>query len=142
MSVFLSAFCEAELFRRCLCEMSRIEARSVNDDKLELLRKKLSQTGNLEGLWSVVGRLFQRAPAVLEEMEEQLGEGSKRKQKEMLMELVLEKVREVVEGREAELEGVPLKLSAYNSYVDLLVVARGASRLWSVYLLRDYPATR
>ena len=55
---------------------------------------------------------------------------------------VLKKVRRFVEGREREVEGVPVKLVAYISYVDLLVVARGTSRQWSVYLLRDFPAPR
>ena len=123
--------------------MSRISKKAADNEKLELLRKKLGVCGSTEMLRLVANRLFQRAPVLIQEIEEELVDVAKSKQKAALQEAILEKIQELVEPRNKDdtIElSMPTKLSAYISYVELLVVAvRSQSRQWCVYLLRDSP---
>jgi hypothetical protein len=125
--------------------MSRIAAEALNNEKYELLRKKLGNTGNVDGLKKVASSLFQRVPEIMGDLEEQLEEVAKRQQKAALLELVMDKIKELVEGdKDYTLElNMPVKLSAYISFADLLVtVVRSSNRQWVVHLLRDYPPAR
>ena len=134
--------------RGAASRMSRIAARASNSDQYEMLRKKLHSVGKLEAVRKVAERLFQRAPVILEEMEEELresGVASKHKQKLQMVELVLEKIQSLVEGHKDDTLAVnmPAKLCHYVSYIDLLVVSvKPEGRQWTVHLLRDYPEAR
>ena len=52
--------------------MSRISRKAADNKKLELLRKKLGVCGSSEMLRLVANRLFQRAPVLIQEIEEEL----------------------------------------------------------------------
>ena len=123
--------------------MSRIAKKAADNEKFEVLRKKLKVCGSTEMLWKVANRLFQRATFIIQEIEEELTDISKSKQKAALQEAILDKIQELVEPRNKDdtVEmNMPTKLSAYISYVELLVVTvRSQSKQWCVYLLRDNP---
>ena len=100
--------------------------------------------GSYNNLVVVVGRVFQRAPLVVREMEDQLEGLSLTKKKSSLTELVVAKIAELVgddPGLAREL-GLPNKVWHYLAYMDLVVArVKDNTRQWAVYLLRDFPNT-
>ena len=74
----------------------------------------------------VAQRLFQRAPFIVQEIEEEMVDVHKSKQKAALQQAILEKIEELLKPKDKDVTaemGMPTKLSAYISYVELLVVA-------------------
>ena len=124
--------------------MSRIARRAADNEKFEILRKRLNICGTAEMLKMVAQRLFQRAPFIVQEIEEDMVDVHKSKQKAALQQAILDKIEELLKPKDKDVTaemGMPTKLSAYISYVELLVVAvKSQSRQWCVYLLRDIPS--
>ena len=128
--------------------MSRIAVRAASAAKYEVLRRRLCSLGTLEAVRGVAGRLFQKAQMIVEEIEEELmdsGLTSKHKLKTEMVELILGKIRGLVEGDKRSTAALimPGRLCHYLSYLELLVVtARPTAKQWKVYLLRDFPEAR
>ena len=119
----------------------RVAAESQAFDKL---RKLLMSAGSYTNLLVVVGRVFQRAPGLIKDLENQLEGMSLTRKKSSLVELVLDKIGELVgaDPGPAHQLGLPNKVWHYLAYTDLVVArVKDNTRQWAVYLLRDYPHT-
>merc|ERR1719270_1829963 len=95
----------------------------------------------------IVGRIFQKVPELVQEIEEQVEEGGGGliARKRMLVELVIEKISELCgDVGLAHQLGVPSKPSKYVAYTDLVLLRvksdYNSSRQWSVHKLLDFPS--
>jgi len=125
--------------------MSRIATLGENLDVYEVLRKKLVKAGTFENVRNIASRLFQRAPLLVEKMEEEISDDwSRQRKKAEMIERILETIRLLVsESKENREYNMPVKLSNYVTYVDLLLgIEKASSKEWVVNLLIDYPEER
>eukprot|EP00092_Neocalanus_flemingeri_P039215 GFUD01042686.1.p1 GENE.GFUD01042686.1~~GFUD01042686.1.p1 ORF type:complete len:371 (-),score=115.86 GFUD01042686.1:49-1161(-) len=111
---------------------------------LDRLREMLMSAGSYSNLVMVAGRVFQKVPWLVREMEGQLEEMSVTRKKSSLIELVLAKIGQLV-GEDHTLareHGLPSKVWHYLAYTDL-VLARVTdnTKQWAMYLLKDFPHT-
>jgi hypothetical protein len=122
--------------------MPRISPDGKNANDYKLLRKKLEKAGDIR---NVSSRIFQRIPFVVQEIDHQLSKRStKLRKKGVHVDLILKNVKDLVEGRKEDTKAMnmPVKLSSYVDYMDLLVrivEADSSKDDWVVYLLTDFP---
>jgi len=122
--------------------MSKIKERiDCESQAFDKLRKLLMSSGSYSNLSVVVGRVFQRAPLLVKEMESQVEGLSLTKKKSVMIDLVLDQIAELVDPSQniAHQLGLPNKVYHYLAYMDLVVArVKDNTRQWAVYLLRDY----
>jgi len=126
--------------------MSKINKRFDGTKKspdYESLKKILSSCGPYENLELLLGRLFQKAPDLIREIETKLTGLSITAKKRMMIEGILEKIALMVDDKyTAKRFGMPSDISNYLAYSDLVVSRmKSSSKQWFTYLLKDYPNT-
>jgi hypothetical protein len=100
--------------------------------------------GSYTNLLVLVGRVCQRAPGLIKDMENQLEGMSFTRKNSSFVEPVLDKIGKLVGAGPglAHQLGLPNKVWHYLTYTDLVVVrVKDNTRQWAVCLLRDYPHT-
>lgn len=114
---------------------------------LDKIRKLLESAGVYSKVQMVIGRIFQRVPNLLQEIEDQVEEegGGQLARKRTMIELVLEKIEDVCQDAKLAHDlGVPAKLTNYLAYIDLVLLRVKSDsfshRRWTVYQLEEYPA--
>jgi len=129
-----------------LVKMPTILARVAGESQaMDKLRKLFLSAGSYSNLVMVVGRVFQRVPWLVREMEDQLDGMSTTRKKSTLVELVMSKITELVcdSPNLAQELGLPNKIWHYLAYTDLVVArVKDNTKQWAVYLLRDFPANQ
>ena len=125
--------------------MSKIRNRAAGEslayDKLE---KLLASSGSLNNLQIVVNRVFQKAPDIVKEMENEIEGLSTSRKKSYLVDLVLRKIKELLldDARLADEFRLPNKVWHYIAYIDLVVARiKDNTKQWATYVLRDFPYT-
>lgn len=113
------------------------------------LRPLLMSAGGPDKVMVVVERLFQRAPAIVQELRDTAREAEDRAQggqkksvkKSTLVDVVCEKIEWLCSDlNNSKMFGMPGKVSAYVSFAELVLATIWESRKeWSVFLLEDYP---
>ena len=119
--------------------LARVAGESQAMDKL---KKLFMSAGSYNNLILVVGRVFQRVPWMVKEMEDQLEGMSMTRKKSTLIELVMSKISELVGDSPnlAQELGLPNKIWHYLAYTDLVVArVKDSMKRWAVYVLRDFP---
>jgi len=123
--------------------MPKIKDRiACENQTFDKLRKLLLSTGSFSNLMVVVGRVFQRTPMLVREMESQLEGLTLTRKKSLLTDLIMDKIAELVDPSQslAQQLGLPNKVQHYMAYTDLVVArVKDNTRQWAVYLLTDYP---
>jgi len=117
-----------------------------DEARVDRLKKLFESAGPYSKVLGVVERIFQRAPELVQELEEQVEEegGSLVSRKRRLVELIVEKIVELCDdvGLAHDL-GVPSKLSKYVAYTELVLLRvkseSNSQRQWSVNKLLDFP---
>jgi len=109
-------------------------------DASERIRKILGSLSSYTLVSHVAERVFQRVPTIADSLIEETEGLAKSRQKTVLISSFVRKIEALVENREeARKLGLPLKISDYLKYIDLLVlIKRSKYKLWQVYQLTEY----